>query len=415
METVINSLVSIVSIYLTKKFGVNYAVHLSIIIGFFIKEYIKLNVSFLPNYFSQMEISSTTGDDEFNRAYSAIKSYVTENLADQMTSGALEVIYGTLCLSIPSEDIKITDTFNGHSITIKMVEEKRFVDYRRPNKKIYIYSWTATLDTLKLFVEKILKQKGGLTSGYTLFTPVFKQLRDTQGFSVRWGPGVKVKFHNPLDKIVLSETVRKLLDMDKFIKDKERYDLMNQCYSRSYLLYGPPGTGKSSIIAAFATKYNLNVFRIILNQLHSDEHLNTLIRDIESDQPYVLVFEDIDRSFNFTGENKGVSLSCLINVLDGLEPKQNRITFITLNDETVLESCKVLFRPGRVDVKILVPYCDAKQVMGIFCSFFPETKVDEERIKIHQSNELSPARLVNILGEYFEQPELALERIYQQM
>jgi chaperone BCS1 len=256
---------------------------------------------------------------------------------------------------------------------------------------------------------------------YTVFSPVVSRRPNDNTF-VRWDRGITVKSKKTLNNTIFTKSVEEQLDIEKFLGERDIYDAMNTPYRRGYCLYGPPGTGKTTAIAAVANQFNLDVFRINLNIIPSDYHFDQLISSIDSDdRVYILVFEDIDRTDFFkrltnpedNNGAKGISVGCLLNILDGLTGANGRITFFTLNDELALRSCDALFRPGRIDKKILVPYCDSNQVKRLFLSYFPTVDVDEEKIKIHISK-ISPAELTRIVYDNITSPQAVLNKIYSE-
>ncbi|CAN0861608.1 Protein HYPER-SENSITIVITY-RELATED 4 [Linum grandiflorum] len=142
-----------------------------------------------------------------------------------------------------------------------------------------------------------------------------------------------------------------LTDLDRFLKRKD------------YYRKGPPGTGKSSLIAAMANYLHFDIYDLELTQLSRDAELRRLL--IATPNRSILVVEDIDCTIDLkdrsadNGEQnqERVSLSGLLNFIDGLWSScgDERIIVFTTNHKEKLDPA--LLRPGRMDVHINLSYC----------------------------------------------------------
>ena len=161
-----------------------------------------------------------------------------------------------------------------------------------------------------------------------------------------------------------------LNDLERFVKRKEFYRKVGKAWKRGYLLYGPPGTGKSSLIASMANYLKFDVYDLELTALESNSGLKKLLMGISNRS--ILVVEDIDCSIQFhdrmseTEEDdetsspprrKQVTLSGLLNFIDGLWSScgDERIIIFTTNHKEKLDPA--LLRPGRMDVHVHMSYC----------------------------------------------------------
>lgn len=166
-----------------------------------------------------------------------------------------------------------------------------------------------------------------------------------------------------LDSIFIPTTLKDnlLLDIKKFISSEDNYNLVGDTYKRNYLFYGKPGTGKTSLIYALASYFDMDIKLLNLNGL-SDDSLIAAIQSV--DKGSFLVIEDIDAMTDAGNERVGftnskistdskLSLSALLNSLDGISTPDGLITFITTNHLEKLD--KALVRDGRIDYKLEVP------------------------------------------------------------
>ena len=140
-------------------------------------------------------------------------------------------------------------------------------------------------------------------------------------------------------------------------------------------MHGPPGTGKTSVIKAIANEYSMDIFSIQMDSLRDDQFINlmTSISARTNKKPYILALEDIDRSkmFKYRHYKEGpdcIFFSTLLNEIDGIVESYGKILIITANDYnkiTSREESEALFRPGRIDKKVELTYCDKYKMKGI--------------------------------------------------
>ncbi|OAY78080.1 putative mitochondrial chaperone BCS1-B [Ananas comosus] len=168
-------------------------------------------------------------------------------------------------------------------------------------------------------------------------------------------------------------------DLIQFRDSKEYYAEIGKVWKRGYLLFGPPGTGKSSMIAAMANLLNYDVYDLELTAIKNNTELRKLF--IETTGKSIIVIEDIDCSLDLTGkrnkekkkdeepnknmppgtnekeESSKVTLSGLLNFIDGLWSAcgGERIIVFTTNHVEKLD--KALIRRGRMDKHIEMSYC----------------------------------------------------------
>ena len=161
----------------------------------------------------------------------------------------------------------------------------------------------------------------------------------------------------------LVETIK--TDVDKFINNEEQYNKLGIKYKRTYLFYGPAGTGKSSLATAIANHSRRNILSINVSKDMTDA---TLIKVIAGrPDKAIILFEDIDclfanlkRSDNVEDSKEGdkkdnsikVTLSCILNILDGAYTPEDVIFILTTNHIDKLDDA--IRRDGRTDLKLEV-------------------------------------------------------------
>lgn len=137
------------------------------------------------------------------------------------------------------------------------------------------------------------------------------------------------------------------------------------------MLHGLPGTGKTSFISALAGYFGYSICMLSLSERTlDDDRLNYLLNNappgcfiLLEDVDVALVSRDSSEKAHhpaYEGMTR-VTLSGLLNAIDGVTSAEERILFMTTNHVDRLDSA--LVRPGRVDVRQYFGNCD-EQMLG---------------------------------------------------
>jgi chaperone BCS1 len=184
-------------------------------------------------------------------------------------------------------------------------------------------------------------------------------------------------------------------DIERFRASRARYQRLGVPYHRGYLLYGPPGTGKTSLVSALAAKFGMSIYAINLTEFN-DRTLKSAMNEVAENS--VVLFEDIDcmrtgdrrpdgrqrseqqeskEDKKSSADQSGVTLSGLLNVLDGFHAPENVIFMMTTNKEETLDPA--LLRPGRIDYRLFLGGAHESQRTELYRRFFPEATDAEAR------------------------------------
>lgn len=266
----------------------------------------------------------------------------------------------------------------------------------------------------------------------------------------------------------VAKAIRKLdtIDMDEKVKsdvvaDAEHYysnqsrQFFADCgipYRRGYLFYGPPGTGKSSFSVALAGHlgcdiYHINLVGITDSKLHRlflglPRKCIVVIEDIDSagigrevdqeDGDPEIVPMDLDFHLNPTKalprkavsqQKNTVTLSGLLNAIDGNASQEGRLLIMTSNKPHTLDAA--LTRPGRIDKVVkfgnmteLAAQSIFKRLIGRYTLAHEKTLTMEEiekcAIEFAQKvpeGVFSPAQIQNFLQDCRGDPHKALAEI----
>jgi mitochondrial chaperone BCS1 len=184
----------------------------------------------------------------------------------------------------------------------------------------------------------------------------------------------------PLASIVLADDLLEDLvaDLRAFLDAGAWYAARGVPHRRGYLLHGPPGNGKTTLVAAVAGELGLSVAVLSLsNKVLTDDILRNQVNALPPGA--VLLIEDIDCAFaekRAAGEATGVTMSGLLNALDGVSSREGRVLFLTTNHPERLDPA--LVRPGRVDRSFHLGNTTPDQARRLFEWFYTGGERDLE-------------------------------------
>ncbi|KAI8985570.1 P-loop containing nucleoside triphosphate hydrolase protein [Trametes punicea] len=219
--------------------------------------------------------------------------------------------------------------------------------------------------------------------------------------SDRW-KHVATQEKRPISSVILDPGVLELVleDARDFLQSRKWYADRGIPFRRGYLLYGAPGTGKTSMIHSIAGELGLSIYILSLTVMGLDDNsLKSLIAHLP--KTCILLIEDIDAAFHRgvkrdlpdpedqartgAGQSKeggekpqdalynGVTLSGLLNALDGIAAQEGRILVATTNNYSALDPA--LLRPGRLDLHIEFHLASRHQARQLFERFYTSDDV----------------------------------------
>ncbi|KAJ4269884.1 hypothetical protein NW762_001553 [Fusarium torreyae] len=245
-------------------------------------------------------------------------------------------------------------------------------------------------------IDFLEKQKGK--------TSIFRATRFDGDDEMSWTRCMS-KATRPMSTIALEEPLKQGLikDLRRYLDPQTKHWYANRGipYRRGYLFSGPPGTGKTSLTLAAAGLMGLDIYMVNLNSPRlNEDSLASLFQKL----PYtcLVLLEDIDAtglaqrrgaktaSMGLRGRKKrdqeGLSLSGLLNIIDGVAAQEGRVLVMTSNHTENIDPA--LLRPGRIDFTINFQLATSEAAETLFIQMYDAPDV---RGKSHEVEKKAPA------------------------
>ena len=187
------------------------------------------------------------------------------------------------------------------------------------------------------------------------------------------------------------DSIRLKEDVEFFSKSKDWFVKRGLPYARSYFLFGPPGNGKTSTIRAIGKFFGSEIETFSFTGDYRDpdkEFMNWVVGEDEdldmrnvddsSQKIRILLLEDLDRFFAKDAHPK-VSISCIMNALDGVIERKNSIFIATANHPERLDAGAFL-RYGRYDIRVEFKSPSYNDIVNYFKNILCHDSVSMEAI-----------------------------------
>lgn len=246
-----------------------------------------------------------------------------------------------------------------------------------------------------------------------------------------------------------------------FENNRTWYEYEGHPYTFGIGLHGPPGTGKTSIIKCIANKLNRHIVVIPLSKIRTqsefseyffENRYNRFNTDVIGFDNKIIVFEDIDCMSNIVkqreisdnnsessiidspddkvdkntvlqnkllnkiakkidedhdentmivdfNKDKGdkITLSFILNIIDGIRETPGRLLIITSNNYNSLDSA--LVRPGRIDYTLEMKNASVDVIKEMYNHYYGDI-IPDEIAENFIDYKISQAKIVNLRLEY---------------
>lgn len=299
------------------------------------------------DYFSPYSCHSDDNDDDkCGKNNRKLQKLEANEVAFQITEGSYV---------IPIENVGVASS--SIELLYKYSPEIHRANVLTPYKKVYL---TGKKSDIQIFVANLsayFNKNNDVYEYFKVFIPSPKG---------HWDLISKNKKRS-IDTVFIKNKDEIIKDIDDFLSSEEDYQTFGHPYKRNYLFFGPPGNGKTSLISAIASQYNLDIYLMSFSVNITDEIFKKLISSLPING--LLVIEDIDGLFD-EKEKKQVSISTVLNIMDGLAKKNRLMTIMTTNHYDRLSDA--FKRAGRIDmcVEFDIASIDSfNQIIKFFCKY----------------------------------------------
>jgi hypothetical protein len=395
----------------------------------------------IVNVVESTDVNDSTNDDDDN--------YSKQNKKSKHESSFL---IGKNRPFIMKDDIYMYTTYH-----------ERHNDNENKGFETYTEHYGVTLYSFTLSVSQLTKIISDITADYidkinkkrmdNLFIYRLKSF-DEDGNAI-WSE-IPFKSTRRFDNFYFKGKDKVISQLNKFLKGRDEYEKNGDPYSCGFGLSGPPGTGKTSFIKALANNTHRHIIEIPLDKINSEDQLlsayfcKSFTR--KQSEPYdfdkkIICFEDFDcqmgmderpESADFLDLTKmidtfktvssekeiqidnatikkvlegakssqKISLSTMLNILDGVRENDGRITVITSNRYESLDSA--LTRPGRIDIHLNMQNA-CKEIINEIYKHRTGKILDQKAMEFIGDKTISHAKVVAAIRKTDTQEEFLQE------
>lgn len=192
----------------------------------------------------------------------------------------------------------------------------------------------------------------------------------------------------PLSSVILRKDIKDELvgNLEYFYTNREWYVSRGLAYKQTYILHGLPGTGKSSTIKALASHFKKNICIIDITTMSNMAFEKAmasvprgsivLIEDFDSCRALHSREDSEDNTNGMAELVEVLSLSKVLNVLDGVVSLDDTVVFLTTNHLDKIDAA--MTRKGRVDYCIEIPHLEDAEVKEYIHLMYPDEEIPQK-------------------------------------
>jgi hypothetical protein len=224
-------------------------------------------------------------------------------------------------------------------------------------------------------------------------------------------PTTTYTYGEAIDMLTTMLDNRKYVDYHFTAKQKELLGLLDQI-ERDHFIFLERNYDSKFVFVRRERKPSVGISPIQV-QTQLPRHVSAPnIEDCPLFQPDTVIVDPIAEKVKQqqTANGRGITLSYLLNLLDGIHEGDSRILIMTSNRPDVLD--KALLRSGRIDLKIEFGYATLSVVREMFTNYFqhcPEASEWVSKILPAIDSRMSPADVSEVFDRFWDQPAKAVE------
>ncbi len=226
----------------------------------------------------------------------------------------------------------------------------------------------------------------------------------------------------------LEDETRILEAIEEFQRSRELYNQRGIPYHLNFLFAGDPGTGKTSIASALCGRFGLNLHLLnIAGPGMNDERLVELMFSLP--RRSMLLMEDVDalvperktkpkpvappttdNTPSAEGKSEaqqGVTLSGLLNCMDGITAPDGAIIVMTTNHPELLDPA--ILRKGRVDIRVNFGPATPEQITKMCKRLLPNHQLNGEVHKMIEQRFTTAQVQAELLDTYDKLRKAAIQ------
>ncbi|KAJ2986023.1 hypothetical protein NUW58_g5229 [Xylaria curta] len=275
--------------------------------------------------------------------------------------------------------------YNGRIVAFtRAFEDRDTIPYSRRAETLSISCLGRDATILKHIVKDARARYSEKEKGRTV---IFRATKSRGEDEMKWTRCMS-RPSRPMSTVVLDPHLKQsfLDDIQRYLlpQTKRWYATRGIPYRRGYLFYGPSGTGKTSLVFAAAGLLGLKIYIISLNSPRlTEDDLATAFLNLP--RRCMVLLEDVDaagmtasrnletgaagiKSKARPGRRGRISLSALLNVIDGVAAHEGRVLVMTSNHREQIDLA--LLRPGRVDFSIRFKLAGFTEASDLFIRMY---------------------------------------------
>jgi hypothetical protein len=204
----------------------------------------------------------------------------------------------------------------------------------------------------------------------------------------------------------------------RFQSNEAEYDRYGIPFRTGIMMYGTPGSGKTSTATVLANEMNMDIYYVSIRSMDGDQEFENIMSKVPENA--IVVLEDIDAvnaakdrdsdndSTEFVSD---VSMTALLNVLDGMQSPRGVVFIMTTNKRERLD--EAILRPGRVDLMEELNAIDTYQLRTMLEHYSGESYADKYVPELSPEHGITTAEIMQVIRKHLPHREQYAEAVLE--